>query len=305
MKLTFPIPNMVQLKAMSLRPWELKVTGAEQTRLAKWADDVGYDMLSTGEHFVIPKDHVELSGPKYAHAAAMQGYLAGATTRIKVNSSIALVALQHPAVTAKALATIDDISSGRVITTFGAGWLKPEFDALGVPFHERGARMDEYVAAIIELWTKEYATFEGKFVSFKDVTCAPKPFQKPHIPVWFGGDADAALKRVAKWGSGWWPFLTKHQDLAARIDFIKSQPAWKGGPLDVFFGLSASLIGEGHKVQGERKDMSDQEIIDRLGALKRLGVTYTSVPIPAACPSLEAFVDYARHVIEDIRPKLQ
>jgi probable F420-dependent oxidoreductase len=304
-KLTFAIPNMVQLKAMALRPWELEVTGAEQTRVAQFADEMGFDMLSCGEHFVIPKSHVDLSGPRYSHAAAMQGFLAGATKRIKVNSSIALLPLQHPAVTAKALATVDHMSSGRLVTTWGVGWLKEEFEALGVPFHERGAIMDEYCAAIIELWTKEYATFEGKYVNFKDVACNFKPHQKPYPPVWFGGDADAALKRVSKWGQGWWPFLTKVQDVKSRIDFIKSQKEWKGGHLDVFFGLSTGLIGEGHKVQGERKDITDQQLIDKYGELKELGITYSSVPIPAACPSLQAYLNYMQHIAEDVRPKVK
>ena len=93
--------------------------------------------------------------------------------------------------TAKALATLDWLSSGRITVTFGVGWLEKEFEILGVPFHERGRMGDEYLAAIIELWTKDAPEFEGEYVSFQNVAFEPKPVQKPHLPIWMGGDADA------------------------------------------------------------------------------------------------------------------
>lgn len=305
MKLAFGIPHLMELKA-STQPWEAAVTGAEQTRLARLAEKLGYDMISVPEHFIIPNDHIDLSGPHYFHAAAGQGYFAGATETILINSSIAILPLQNPIVTAKALSTIDWLSSGRIIATFGVGWLEKEFEILGVPFAERGAMSEEYIAAIIELWTKEKPEFEGKYVSFKDVAFAPKPFRKPHLPVWMGGDADAVLKRIAKYASGWWPFLTRPENIPARIDFIKSQPAFKGGPFEVMYGFATSRIGEGHKIQDDpklRPQMSAQEIIDRLGWFKELGVTMSSVQTPPMS-GIEEYTDYAQWVIEEIKPAL-
>ena len=150
----------------------------------------------------IPTSHVDLSGPHYFHSTAAQAYIAGATQRIRIGTSITILPLQHPIVMAKALSTVDWMSSGRIVVAFGVGWLEKEFDALGVPFHERGRMSDEYLAAIVELWTKERPSFEGKYVSFKDVAFEPKPFQKPHLPIWMGGDSDAALKRAARFASG-------------------------------------------------------------------------------------------------------
>lgn len=303
MKFAFAMPHLIRLKAMT-QPWEASVTGADQTRLARRADELGYDMISTPEHFIIPNEHVELSGPHHFHAAAAQGYFAGATTRIRINSSIAILPLQHPIVTAKALATIDWMSSGRITATFGVGWLKKEFQILGVPFHERGRMSDEYLAAIIELWTNDSPEFEGKYVSFKNVAFEPKPVQKPHLPIWMGGDSDAALVRTARFASGWWPFLTKPQDIGARIEFIKSQTTWKGGHLEVMYGLATSRVGEGHAVVEESSPgMSAQEIVDQLGLLSDQGVTMSSVPIPPM-PSIDAYLDYAQWVIEEIKPKV-
>lgn len=296
---------MLRLKA-TVQPWEAAVGGAQQTFMAKKAEALGYDMIAVPEHHIIPREHVDLSGPHYFHAAAAMAYFAGATENIRVNSCITILPLQNPIVQAKQLATIDWLSSGRLTVTFGVGWLEREFQILGVPFHERGKMADEYLEAMVELWTKENPEYEGRYVSFKDVAFEPKPMQKPHIPIWMGGDADGALKRAAKFASGWWPFLTKPEDIPARIDFIKSQPTFQGGPFDVMYGMSTSRVGEGHVVQDDpntRPGMPAQQIIDRLNWFAELGVTMSSVPVPAV-KDTSAFLDYAQWVIEEIRPKV-
>ncbi len=306
MKFALPIPNMIQLKA-TMQPWELNVTGADQTRIAKRADELGYDMLAVPEHVIIPRQHVELSGPHYFNAVAGQGYLAGATQRIKINSGLTILPLHNPIALAKAYATIDWLSSGRIILTVGVGWLEEEFNIVGVPFHERGKITEEYLAAIVELWTNDSPSFAGKYVSFNDVAFDPKPFQKPHLPIWMGGDADAVLKRAARYASGWMPFLTKPEDIPAKLDFIKSQPTYKNGPFEVSYGLATARVGEGHKVMdvaNARPGMSLQEIVDRLGWFKQLGVTMSSVPIPPV-KSIDEYLDYAQWVIEEVKPKAQ
>ena len=196
MKFVFPLPHMMRLRAMT-QPWEAQVTGADQTRMVKCADALGYDMVAVPEHYVVPIEHLELSGPHYLHSTTAQAYLAGATERIMINSCITILPLQHPIVLAKALATADWMSSGRMMVTFGVGWLEREFELLGVPFGERGRIADEYLAAIVELWTSDRPAFEGRYIRFSDIAFEPKPVQKPHLPIWIGGDSDAALRDVA------------------------------------------------------------------------------------------------------------
>jgi probable F420-dependent oxidoreductase len=303
MKLGFAMPHMVRLKA-TCQPWETAVTGADQKRLAQWADKLGYAQISVPEHHIIPRSHVDLSGPHYFNAYTAMAYYAGATENIGVNSCISILPVQNPIVIAKALATMDWLSGGRVTVTFAVGWLKEEFDILGVPFSERGRMADEYLAAIIELWTKEDPVFEGKYVSFRDVAFEPKPLQKPHILIWMGGDADAALKRAARFASGWWPFLTKPETIPDKIDFIKSQPDYNGKLTDVFYGISTSRVGEGHAVIDDpkaRPGMSKAEIIDRLNLFEALGVTMSSVPIPRL-DHIEEYFDYTQWVAEEIMP---
>ncbi len=299
------MPHLLRLKA-SMQPWEADITGADQTLLARKAEELGYDMIAVPEHFIIPNEHLELSGPHYFHAAAAQGYFAGATERILINSCIAILPLQHPIITAKALSTLDWLSSGRMVATFGVGWLKGEFDILGVPFHERGRMAEEYLAAIVELWTSDAPAFDGKYVSFRDVSFEPKPVQKPHLPIWMGGDADVVLRRAARYASGWWPFLTPPGQLAERIDCIKSRPDFRGEPFEVMYGMSTARVGEGHVVRDEpglRPGLGAQEIVDRLNWLAEQGVTMSSVPIPAVRGVAE-YLDYAQWVIEEIKPRV-
>lgn len=306
MELAFSMPHMLELKA-SMQPWELSVTGADQTRLAKWAEQMGYTMICLPEHQIIPRHHVDLSGPFYFHAYTAMAYVAGATERLRVNSCIAVLPHQHPIVQAKALATLDWMSSGRAMVTFGAGWLKEEFDLLGVPFHERGAICDEYLAAMIELWTSPEPEFEGKYVSFRDVAFEPKPVQKPHLPVWLGGDADPVLRRCGRHCSGWWPFLTKPEAIPEKIDYIKSQPDYAGKLTDVFYGFGTTRVGEGHVVLDDpkaRPGQTRQEIIDRLGWFKTLGVTMSGLPIPAV-RGIGEYMDYTQWVAEEIMPAVR
>lgn len=307
MELAFGMPHMVRLKAMGRSDWEAAVTGADQTKLAKWAEKLGYAMIAVPEHHIIPQAHVDLSGAHYFHAYTGMSYFAGATETVRVNSCIAILPLQNPIVTAKALSTMDWLSSGRVTVTFAVGWLAEEFEILGVPFKERGAMSEEYTRAIIELWTQEKPEFEGKYVSFKDVAFEPKPIQKPHIPIWFGGDADAVLGRTARYGSGWWPFLTKPEDIPAKIDFIKSRPDYAGRLEDVFYGMSTGRVGEGHVVLDDpnaKPSHNKQWIVDRLGALADLGVTMSSVTTPDV-DDLQAFYDYTQWVAEEIMPAVK
>ncbi len=306
MKFSFSLPHTLELPAI-MQPWEMAVTGADQTRAAKRADELGFDMISVPEHLLIPREHVELSGPFYFHAVAAQGYLAGATERIRIGACLTILPLHDPVGLAKALSTIDWLSGGRIVATFGVGWLEAEFVALGVSFEKRGRVADEYLEAMIALWTEDWPSYQGEFLAFHDVAFAPKPVQKPHMPIWMGGDADPALRRTARFASGWMPFLTPPDQLPARIDYIKSQPTYDGRPFEVHYSLSARLIGEGHVATGDdssKVGRNAEQIIDKIGWLASLGVTMTSAPLPPA-RDLDEYLDLAQWVIEDIKPHCQ
>lgn len=306
MQLAFAMPHLMEVRAITT-PWERAVTGKEMVDFAKWAEKLGYAMIAVPEHFVIPREHVNLSGAFHIAAYPSMAFFAGATETIRVNSCIAILPVQNPIVTAKTLSTMDWLSSGRVTVTFASGWLKGEFEALGVDYHQRGAMAEEYTQAIIALWTEENPEFEGKYVKFRDVAFEPKCFKKPHLDIWFGGDDDRVLRRIARYASGWWPFLTKPEDIPARIDFIKSQPNYNGQLQEIFFGFSTTRLGEGHVPVDDpkgRPGQTRQEIIDRLGWFKDLGITMSSVPIPEVRGPQE-YYDYSQWVAEEIMPAVR
>jgi probable F420-dependent oxidoreductase len=131
-------------------------------------------------------------------------------------------------VAAKALATLDVLSGGRLVVGVGVGWMREEFEALGLPpFEERGAVTDEYIRAFKELWTSDNPHFEGKYVSFDNISFLPKPVQKPHPPIWVGGESRPALRRTAELADGWYPLgsnptypMGTPQELAAGMERI-------------------------------------------------------------------------------------
>jgi hypothetical protein len=146
-----------------------------------------------------------------------------------------------------------------------------------VDFHRRGRISDEYLEAIFELWHTDESKYSGEFVSFDDVAFGPKPIQRPHLPVWFGGDSDAALRRTARFGDGWAPWQTAPSDLPARMDFLRSQPGFDDRPFSLFFSLAAMHIGEGHLVHDTKPvgRRNAQKVVDQCGELASLGVTDT------------------------------
>ena len=133
-------------------------------------------------------------------------YLAGITDQIKLVTSVMIIPYRNPILTAKMLSTLDMLSKGRLILGAGVGWMKEEFELLNTePFAERGAVTNEYLRAFIELWTSDNPTFEGEYVNFSDITFLPKPVQKPHPPIWIGGQSKPAIRRAAQIGNAWHP----------------------------------------------------------------------------------------------------
>jgi probable F420-dependent oxidoreductase len=208
-------------------------TSAESYRaVAVAAEKAGFDFLAVSDHLAIPAKR-ESHYPYVAGGAFRGGgqahcldqlstlaFLAAATRRLRLLASVLVVPHRPAMLTAKMLATIDVLSEGRLIVGAGAGWMKEEFALLGVNFPERGRITDEYLAAFVELWTKEQPELAGRHVAFKDVIFEPKPVQKPHPPLWIGGESPAALRRAIRFGQAWYPgnnSQTQPLDTPARL----------------------------------------------------------------------------------------
>ncbi len=215
--------------------------------VAKAAERAGFDFLSVSDHLVVPAKldsrypyHADgvFSAAEHGHCfdqLVTVAFLAGCTERLRLLTSVTVLPHRPAVLTAKTLATIDVLAKGRLIVGAGAGWMKEEFELLGVPFEDRGRLSDEYLAAFKELWTKDEPVFSGKYVKFSDVLFYPKPAQKPHPPLWIGGESGPALRRAVKFADAWYPGCnsqTKPLDtperLAAGITDVKRACAAAG-----------------------------------------------------------------------------
>ena len=147
-------------------------------------------------------------------------FIASCTERVRLGTGICLVPQRQPVYTAKMVADVDYLSGGRVDFGVGIGWLKEEFDNLGADFSKRAKLCDEYIDAMKALWSDGVTEFSGPSVTLTPCHFNPKPVQKPHPPIYFGGESDAALKRVARQGDGWYGYDMSPTELATRLQAL-------------------------------------------------------------------------------------
>lgn len=176
----------------------------------------GFESVWTGEHVVVidPQEAPSPVSPEtpFLDTVASLSFAAGHTETLKLGSGIILLPQRNPVVLAKELAGIDVLSEGRLLFGIGVGYVPREFEVIGVPYAERGARMNEHIEVIRALWTQQRPVYEGRFTSLSGIQSHPHPVQSPHPPIIVGGMSDAAYRRAVRQGNGWYGFF---QDLEA------------------------------------------------------------------------------------------
>jgi probable F420-dependent oxidoreductase len=197
--------------------------------LGREADERGIDTIWVPEHVVLFDEYA--SSYPYADDGRIPAppgsgildpmttlsFLAACSEHVRLGTGISLLAQRNPVYTAKEVATVDYLSNGRVDFGIGVGWLREEFQALMVPWERRGKRTDEYLEVLRTLWCDEISSFAGEFYQLPECRQDPKPAQQPHPPLWFGGESEAAQRRVARSGHGWYSFKTAPDQLATRV----------------------------------------------------------------------------------------
>ncbi len=291
----------------SHEPWHERLSLDDVQHMMKVVDDLGYYRVIVPDHIVMPGSHVGAMGRHWLHAPTAMAFILGATKRVRVMPSVMVIPYHSPIELAKALATMDYMSGGRVDLGIGVGHASHEFEALGVPFDDRGARTDEYIRAMKELWTSDSPEYHGRWVEFDDIVFEPKPKQNP-LPIIVGGNSRAALRRAAAYGDGWNPWLITPEQLPECLEYLHAQPAWDPArPFDLYMTPSVLRVSEvDHRPvdgseEGRHQMLNPQELIDVLGRLDEMGVTSTAVPVPRTS-SLEEYLDHVRWVGEAIFP---
>ena len=206
-------------------------------QFARRAEELGFDRVTLGEHVMDgnPPRPTLLNIPAMAAAA-------GATHTIRVMTGIVIAPLYHPVMLAKLAATLDLVSNGRLDFGIGISGQRDtqiEFDALDIPVNTRGRRTDEIIQVLKRLWTEEHVSHEGRFFNFRDVSLLPQPAQKPYPPIWIAGRSEAAMRRAALLGDGWYPYLFTVRRLKSSNEAVRNYAAEAGRDLSGFhWGLN-------------------------------------------------------------------
>ena len=268
------------------------VSFAEMADLVKLGDQLGYYAIILPEHLLTPNwPQAPVSTKFWYDTMVIGSYIAAVTTNVKLLTSVSVVPYHPPVQMAKALATLDVVSNGRVLYGVGSGWMKAEFRRLGIPFKERAGITEEYLRAMKELWTAEAPRFAGKYVSFDDVAALPKPVQKEGIPIIIGGFGDGPFRRVAAIGDGWYPMSLSPKDVVKGLSQIKPLMEKQGrDPQSLWVGVSGLDIGGGetrkwqHDVLGANSPVempppveTIAQAVDLAGEYQRAGTRYMSV----------------------------
>lgn len=227
-------------------------------RLARRAEALGVDSLWVSDHLlaptavrsIYPYDRRPDARPgdmgvieHFYEPLTTLAYLAGATDRIRLGVSAYVVPYRNPVLTAKQVASLDALSGGRLVLAVGVGWLKEEFDALGVPFAERGRRTDEYLAICRALWTEEVASYDGRLARLPPVRSGPKPAQRPHPPLWVAGNSAAARARAVRLGQGWHAIDLSPAELAPLVvDLRRRLEAAGRVPAEITISLRKGIL---------------------------------------------------------------
>lgn len=294
-------------------------------RIAREGEALGYDYLTVTDHIVLP--NLRVPGYPYSESGEFFGegperrheqltaaaFIAARTSRIRLVLAVMVVPHRPAVLAAKMLSTIDVLSGGRLVLGIGAGWLQQEFDAVvATPFAERGRVTDEYVTAFSTLCAEEAPCFDGTWVKFGQILFEPRPTQKPHPPIWVGGESGPSLRRAGRLGDAWYPIGSNNKHpldslprYRAGIDRLRRLTAEAGrAPTSVALAYRVKRYGEAvpdRASDGERRLFSGStgDIVDDFKALRELGVSAVDIDVerPDAEASLEEMCRFQELVI--------
>jgi probable F420-dependent oxidoreductase len=271
---------------------------------ARVAEDVGVDAISLTDHPAPSKKWLDRGGHETLDPFVGLSYFAAVTSRVRLMTYLVVVPYRNPLLLAKCMTSLDVVSAGRATFVLGTGYLRSEFSALGVEFDERNDLFDEAFEVLRGVWATDHFEFLGEHFTARGVVMTPGPVQRPHPPLWVGGNSALSRERVARWGQGWAPMYAK-PDFASvtRTAAIDSDDALRAAIADLDerlerHGRSRADIDlvawaePWHRAKGEA-------YVHRVGELEELGATWTTIGIDrssfgAALESLRAWGEVRR-----------
>lgn len=284
--------------------WQLSINEAETLTLK--AEELGLDGVFVPDHILAKPATTQHYGPSWPDPFSLLAFLAGRTRRIQVGASIIVLPYRNPLVTAKAAATVDQVSGGRFIFGVGVGWDEEEFRDLGLAFRERGAIGDEYIKIIKTAWGSDVPSFSGKYFSFSGATFAPRPLQKPHPPIWVGGMpgtlSSPAMRRAAELGDVWHPLGLSLDDLEKGIAKVRER-ATKAGRGNAIGFAPRNLLTIIDRAKGGGRaafEGSPDEIGGDIRRAQALGCHYLTFDLPRG--GVGEMVRAMERFVKEVRP---
>ena len=270
-------------------PFDRFASVDEMAAVARSGEELGFDALMFPEHLLPPAwPTADMATKLWYDFPTLAGYMAAVTSRLQLLSAVTVIPYHHPVGFAKALATLDEASQGRVRLGAGTGWMRAEFRRLGLPFEERGAITDEYLAAMKELWSSDAPRFAGKYVAFDDVSFFPKPMNGD-IPIYVGGTGPRPFARAAALGDGWFPMTANHEVIRTGVERISEGMIALGrDPARLWVGYTGLSMGADAQTGAMRRHVDESlddagpahtagEAIERIERFREAGVTFLSV----------------------------
>jgi probable F420-dependent oxidoreductase len=210
-------------------------------RTAVQAEELGFDDVWVSEHIIVPKDGGYPPSPNFWDPVLTLTWAAAATSRVRLGTSVLVLPLRHPLPLAKELATLQNLSGGRLILGAGVGWLEAEFDALGVPFKERGRRMDEGIAMMRAVWSQDPVSFDAKWIPAKIKAMRTQPQPIVPIPIWIGGSSDAAIRRALRM-DGWHGSRIAPEQAAVAVKRLRAERPEESFTISIRVSCNASNV---------------------------------------------------------------
>jgi probable F420-dependent oxidoreductase len=256
------------------------------------ADALGFWGVTAPDHIVAPNAWARASGGEaWLDPFVLLGYAAGITARLRLITHIIVLPYRSPFAVAKAIASLDAISGGRAVLGVGSGYLREEFEILGVPFEQRGARTDEGLRAIKACWTDGDIDFDGEFFAIHEARLAPQPVQPGGPPVWIGGNSLRALRRAIEIGDCWAPFDVTDEQLRAGIARAEA------------LGRRVELAAPVGRIAREGSGLTGDAVAERVRVLRDIGVDYAKCGFGGR--STDAWLANMRWFAEQVMPAFQ
>ena len=274
------------------------------------AEELEYDALFVNDHVIVDDSPHSALWRNVYDPLMVLSYVAARTSKVMLGTSVLIMPYRNPIVTAKMIATLDQMSEGRAIAGVGAGWNEAEYDALGVPFRERGARTSEYLRLWQACWAQGPTTFHGRFFSFDNMHVNPKPVQQPHPPIWIGGSGHASLRRAARFAQVWQPTPTALSDLIGNQAYLRDvcaeieredAPRTRMSFRVNFSNITGSSSAGGDRPTGQgnpEQVASDMNRYRQEAGLEEFQINFNG------CGSLQQLLDSMDLLVQEVIPKV-